>query len=91
MLLGSREQRFNGFVAQDEQCCHGSGPLWNGFVCCGFADAQMICLSRSFCKSSKKVLGPDCCGHHQIGRAIARVVERVYGGQGGMRSARGDR
>jgi len=39
MLLGSREQRFNGFVAQDEQCCHGSGPLWNGFVSCGFAYA----------------------------------------------------
>jgi hypothetical protein len=29
MLLGSREQRFNGFVAEDEQCCHGPGPLWN--------------------------------------------------------------
>ena len=26
MPLGSREQRFNGFVEEDEQCCHGSAP-----------------------------------------------------------------
>jgi hypothetical protein len=39
MLLGSGEQGFNGFVAEDEQCRHGSGALWNGFVSCGLADA----------------------------------------------------
>jgi len=39
MLLGSGEQRFNGFVAENDKRCHGSGSLGNGFVSCGIADA----------------------------------------------------
>jgi hypothetical protein len=39
MLLGSGEEGFNGFVAEYEERCHGSGPLRNGFVSCGLADA----------------------------------------------------
>jgi hypothetical protein len=38
MLLGGGEQGFNGFVAENDQRCHGSGPLGNGFVSCGLAD-----------------------------------------------------
>jgi hypothetical protein len=39
MLLGSGKQGFNGFVAENDECCHGSGPLGNGFVPCGLAEA----------------------------------------------------
>jgi hypothetical protein len=39
-VLGSREQKFNGFVEEDEQCCHGSGPVRNGF------DAQNSAAQR---------------------------------------------
>ena len=39
MLLGSGEQGFDGFVAENEQGGHGSGPLGNGFVSCGLAEA----------------------------------------------------
>ena len=39
MLLGSGEQGFNGSVAENDQGCHGSGPLGNGFISCGLADA----------------------------------------------------
>jgi hypothetical protein len=41
MLLGSGEQgfNFNGFVAQNDERCHGSGPLGDGFVSYGIADA----------------------------------------------------
>jgi hypothetical protein len=39
MLLGSGKQGFNGFVAESDERCHGSGPLGNGFVSCGLAEA----------------------------------------------------
>ena len=39
MLLGSGEQGFDGFIAENEQRRNGSGPLGNGFVSCGLADA----------------------------------------------------
>src|SRR5215469_7730065 len=38
-LQGSGEQRFDDLVAENDERCHGSSPLGNGFVSCGLAYA----------------------------------------------------
>jgi hypothetical protein len=44
---GSGKQGFNGFVAENDERCHGSGPLGDGLVSCGVADrAYSILIPR---------------------------------------------
>jgi len=38
-VLGSSQQRFKGFFAENEERRHCSSPLGNGFVSCGLAYA----------------------------------------------------